>query len=140
MTTNVKKLEENSKTNQLDEVQEIIKSQEMIDRIIVANSDSIKRLDIEIAKLERKKEADEPLKDKKEADVKDETKRCRYYNKGFCKYEKRCRYFHPQEICQNHLDTLNCNLKGCKKRHPKPANGFKKMLDVKEKIIVISSM
>ena len=109
-----------------NQVQEIIKSQEMIDRIIVANSDSIKRLDIEIAKLERKKEADEPLKDKKEADVKDETKRCRYYNKGFCKYEKRCRYFHPQEICQNHLDTLNCNLKGCKKRHPKVCKWFQK--------------
>ena len=62
LNTSVNKLEENAKMDQYDEVQEIIKSQEMIDRIIVANSDSIKRLDREIAKLEREKVADHPVK------------------------------------------------------------------------------
>jgi hypothetical protein len=62
-------------------------------------SGRIKKLNSELAKVQdeikvvenkvvEKKGVDEPLKDKKEAEVKDETKRCRYYNKGFCKYKK----------------------------------------------------
>ena len=53
-------------------------------------------------------------------------KKCRYFNKGYCKYKGRCRYFHPQQICQNHMDTLDCKLKGCKKRHPKVCKWFRK--------------
>ena len=41
--------------------------------------------------------------------------KCKYYNKGFCKYREECNYFHPKDVCQE----VNCNNKKCKKRHPK---------------------
>ena len=46
-----KKVEERSENDQNDEVQNIVKSQEVIEIIIAEHSDSIKRLDTEIAQL-----------------------------------------------------------------------------------------
>ena len=31
-------------------------------------------------------------------------KKCRYYDKGYCKYLKKCRYFHPKTFCGTHLE------------------------------------
>ena len=53
-------------------------------------------------------------------------KKCRYYDKGDCKYQRKCRYFHPKEICKSHLQNLNCKLKGCRERHPKACKWFQR--------------
>ena len=44
------------------------------------------------------------------------SQKCRYYNIGYCKFLKsKCRFFHPEEQC----DDGSCDSKDCKKRHPK---------------------
>ena len=45
---------------------------------------------------------------KMDTEKKDETEdesefrkiKCRYFNKGFCKYQKKCRYLHPKNTCR----------------------------------------
>ena len=46
-------------------------------------------------------------------------RRCRYYNRGFCKHTINCRYGHADKICQRYLETQTCNEKQCSDRHPK---------------------
>ena len=44
------------------------------------------------------------------------SKKCRYYNIGYCKFLKsKCNFFHPEEDC----DGESCDKKECNKRHPK---------------------
>ena len=46
-------------------------------------------------------------------------RKCRYYNRGFCKDTIKCRYLHPERICQVYLETQSCQEKQCPDRHPK---------------------
>jgi len=39
---------------------------------------------------------------------------CKFFNRGYCKYLKKCRYFHAKDICEG-----QCNKTECIKRHPK---------------------
>ena len=48
--------------------------------------------------------------------------KCKYYDKGFCKYKKDCDYLHPVETCTNQV----CNTQSCSKRHPKICKYFVK--------------
>ena len=42
-------------------------------------------------------------------------KKCKYFNRGFCKLLNRgCKFNHPTEICEDW-----CEKSGCIKRHPK---------------------
>ena len=38
----------------------------------------------------------------------------------------KCRYFPPEEVCQNYLENPNCNEKKCNRRHPKYCKWYKK--------------
>ena len=49
--------------------------------------------------------------------IQDAEKLCRFHNKGYCKFEEKCRFRHVQKICQ---DGQNCCKKPCSNRHPKP--------------------
>ena len=44
-----------------------------------------------------------------------EKKICFYFDNGFCKYSKSCKFIHPESICG---DT-KCSRKSCEMRHPK---------------------
>ena len=132
-----KQVEERSENDQNDEVQNIVKSQEMIEIIIVEHSDSIKRLDTEIAQLVKAQQkavetkgAPEITIDKKK-EGEDDIKKCRYFNKGYCKYEEKCKFGHPLEICEIHLESLKCTIKGCKRRHPKTCKWFSREVGCK---------
>ena len=46
-------------------------------------------------------------------------KKCKYFNKGRCKYVKRCRNSHPTEICSTYLGGGKCDQSSCQDRHPK---------------------
>ena len=48
-----------------------------------------------------------------------DVKRCKYFNRGHCKYKLKCTFSHPKETCKNVLDGKNCDDKLCKDRHPK---------------------
>ena len=38
-------------------------------------------------------------------------KRCRYFNRGYCKHTIRCRYLHADKICQNISRNTNMQYK-----------------------------
>ena len=98
----------------------------------MANSENLKRIDSEIKEMKNRIIAtpnprEEDMDEGKEAEERNlAIKKCRYFNRGYCKYKSRCKYFHPQQICQDHLETLDCELKGCKNRHPKVWKWFRK--------------
>ena len=57
------KLENRNEASENSEVQEIIDTQKVIDKIIVANSDAIKRMDKEIREITQKQKEDKSKND-----------------------------------------------------------------------------
>ena len=58
----------------------------------------------------------------KEADsdqVKQGKKKCRYFNRGFCKYGENCRFHHPKQMCSEYLQEGICRQWKCQQRHPR---------------------
>ena len=48
------------------------------------------------------------------------SKKCRYDNKGFCKFQKKCKFFHSGKICEKYIQEGKCDLgQSCLCRHPK---------------------
>ena len=85
----VKKLEDQAEKEEKGEIQDIVENQRMVDKIIEENSKAIEKLNKEISKFDNqdlKKEASKHEVEKAETKPKDKEKRCRYYNKGYCKY------------------------------------------------------
>ena len=91
-----------------DEIKEIIDTQKVIEGVIVANGDAIKRIDEEIKELTKKTDVIIQTEEAVGSSSREETregynvssrvtkrKRCRYYNRGYCKYELKCRFIHP---------------------------------------------
>ena len=55
------------------------------------------------------------------------TKKCKYFNRGYCKNVELCPFSHPQEVCQEHLSSGKCSDYGsCQKRHPRECRYWKK--------------
>ena len=50
--------------------------------------------------------------------TKESEKKRRYYNKGYCKYELDCKFYHPESVYENCLLNKSCPERGCTKRHP----------------------
>ena len=46
-------------------------------------------------------------------------KKCRYYNRGYCKKQDAYKFDHPPSICQTFLKHEQCQLRQCQERHPK---------------------
>ena len=55
----------------------------------------------------------------KEKEVKRKRKKCRYYNRGFCKYATKCKFLHPTETCKVYLSDKICDKSDCDFRHQK---------------------
>ena len=102
--------------NQEEEILELIKTQKMLNDSVVTNSEAIKRIDIEIQRLERKD--DSKTEEVNERGIK-ERKKCKFFNRGYCRYKSECRFVHPGEICKIYLEGKKCNDKSCADRHPK---------------------
>ena len=45
--------------------------------------------------------------------------KCRYFDKGFCKYRRKCRYSHPEKTCEQYIKYGQCSEQSCPHRHPK---------------------
>ena len=114
----VNKLEEKVDKNQNAEIQEIIKTQKNLDELIVANSAAIKSIDSEISKFHNDKAKADSDKHENVETVK-EIKKCKYFNKGHCKYKLACKFEHTREVYETHLRGGKCFGKSCKNRHPK---------------------
>ena len=83
-----------------------------MNEVIVANADAIKRINREMRQKMDNKCDDKTFysgdkADKEAQDIveKKERKKCRYFDKGFCKYKKKCRILHPDGICQEYVET-----------------------------------
>ena len=114
----VKALEEKANKSQNEDIQEILKSQDKLEGIIIANSKAIKQIDEEILRLQTSKTRADTTKTKNN-EAKIEVKKCRYFNRGHCKYKLECRFSHPTEICSKILEGRKCEQHLCKMRHPK---------------------
>ena len=98
-----------------DEIQKILDTQKVIEEIMGANADAIKRIDRELRDLSKKEAVISQEKDSLEkacSDVlegvkKSKRKKCRFFNRGYCKYESKCRFIHQTEICREHLEDNN---------------------------------
>ena len=103
-----------------EEIQELIKTQKMLNDIVVSNSEAIKNIDIEIKRIENEKDASK-VESEKEVDNNKaiKAKKCKYFNRGYCKYKIECRFVHPREICKIYLEGKKGDDKNCKDRHPK---------------------
>ena len=112
------KLEEKVDKTLNAEIQEIIKTQKNVEEMIAANSDAIQCIDSEISKFQNDKAKAASDKHINVETIK-ELKKCKYFNKGHCKYKLACKFAHPREVCENHLRTGKCYEKLCKSRHPK---------------------
>ena len=47
------------------------------------------------------------------------SKKCRHYNRGFCKFGRSCKYYHPKLVCEVYLQDGLCLQRKCPKRHPR---------------------
>ena len=93
----VKKLDE--------EIKSILKEKSNKDESKKEMDDAIKRLEIEILKLKEGENDCESIKEiLKDGDEKKKAHKCRYFNVGYCKYEQKCRFTHPEEICKEYLE------------------------------------
>ena len=118
LKSSVKALEEKSNKSHEEDIKELMNRQETLDEIIKANSEAIKRIDVEIINMKNDKAtADKSDNCDKEAENKD--KKCKYYNRGYCKYKAECKFSHPNKICIVYLEGGRCDMKACKERHPK---------------------
>ena len=42
---------------------------------------------------------------------------CKYHNRGYCKFNRRCRYIHVHNVCETYLKDGDCHMEGCRSRH-----------------------
>ena len=64
----------------------------------------------------------ENIHNKEESDNNPRTggkKKCRYFNRGFCKYGQKCRFYHPRQVCNEFLLEGICRQHKCPQRHPR---------------------
>ena len=89
LRTSVKILEDKIVADHDEENKGIRKKQDMIDSILVENTEAIKRIDSEIQKYQLEKKSH---------------KRCRYFNRGHCRNKSESRFAHPSQSCSKYLE------------------------------------
>ena len=61
----------------------------------------------------------------KHEDKSKNSKRCRYWNRGFCRIGDECKYYHSEEDCQSYMEGGICRDRNCDRRHRKDCRYFK---------------
>jgi hypothetical protein len=144
-------LEEKFKDDKINNLQDILESQETMDAIIVKNSNDI------ILMKKKKEENEELIKSLEEkictidkdiatmttnlqnkferlrievAKVKYENKlkvKCKFFNIGFCRMKENCPFLHKSlDMCDFYKNGTNCQNQNCDDRHPKCCRYFKR--------------
>ena len=112
------------------DVETILEKQKILDKAIVDNSAAITKIDNEILHSSNVKQ-NEIVKDTTKDKTSDKAivnnrKKCRYFNRGYCKYKDKCRYTHPKDICSEHLQSIRCENQDCLGRHPRACKWLSK--------------
>ena len=129
----------------LKDVEEIIDSQEIIDELVVKMSDDIKilqeskninlltieKMDSEITMIkDKEREILESIRDSARGneDGKGLVGKCRYWDRGYCKFRNRCKFVHPPKRCEIFLQGGNVMEKAVTKDIPVVAGFGKDMV------------
>ena len=126
LKTGMIELQEQRKKDHNEEIEEILKNKKVVEDILESHTEAIKRIEKEIVKMENLKNKNDKVQSEAAAndDVEKEERsmfnkrKCRYFDKGFCKFRVKCRYIHPKRICEDYLRNGKCEVPGCKERHP----------------------
>ena len=124
LNAGINEIQAQKKKDPVDEIEEIIENKKVIEENLARHTEAIKRIEEVIVKMEEKlknqdnMETENPNEDQEAKRFKYKEGKCRYYDKGFCKYKSKCRYFHPNQICEEYGRTGNCQGHDCKERHP----------------------
>ena len=84
----------------------------MFEQISDGYKDAIEEIVIKINNLEKENEQHT-------------TKVCRYRNKGFCRRNSECKFYHAESECESFSEDGICVTKNCYKRHPKTCKYWK---------------
>ena len=115
------KVEKMMEKNEKQEIQDILEKQKVLEELLAANAKSIKQIEDEMREMRGKLVEPQVSKETdKDTDKGVEIKKCRYFNRGHCKFKLECRFSHPKEICAKILEVRKCEQHLCKMRHPKP--------------------
>ena len=118
------------------EIKAIMEKQAVLEELIVANTERIKRIDCEVEEIRCKElvaQASKEINTKETNTTNDDLvkevkirkignkslKRCRYFNRGHCKNKGECQFSHLSEICEKYLQEGICQEIPCQSRHPK---------------------
>ena len=112
----VKALEDKVDKTQNQEVKEIMENQKMLEDLLKANSEAIRKIDSDIIRIQNENFANQK---KEEENSKERLKKCKFFNSGHCKYKVKCKFSHPSETCQIYLEGGKCDRKLCEHKHPK---------------------
>ena len=82
------------------------KNQKIIEETIGKVVNGIKSIDDKIQLLNLK-----------ERESEERVRKCLYYNKGFCKLQKNCPFFHPENLCPQFEKEGICLKTICRDRH-----------------------
>ena len=114
------------------EVKDIAEKQARLDELVVVNKESIIRIDKEMEEMKNSGFGSQSSRGNHTEEVKGAsekgivTKKCRYYDKGYCKYASKCRYSHPKEMCRTYKESKRCKDRGCGGRHPRACKWFQR--------------
>ena len=85
----VEKMEKNLEPIENIDIREIVEMQSALDKLFEANSNSIRKVENQIREMESEKTKgakDAEVEEVREVELKNGIKKCRYFNKGYCKY------------------------------------------------------
>ena len=119
LKSKVESLEKRSEENKKDDLKVLIDKQKAVDEAIAANSAAILVIDKEIQVLRKGTVGKGTTEGSEGVDLDKSVRKCRYYDRGHCKYKCGCKYFHPKNICKEYVNNKKCERKQCLDRHPK---------------------
>ena len=114
---NTEDAEESLQDDSNSEIDNIYQEIEMIKEELEDEKLKVVMLEEAIIKKNKLIETLESKIKKEETGTMQETKKCRYWNRGFCREGKSCKFSHPNEDCKNFLETGKCKERECRQRH-----------------------
>ena len=101
----------------LSEGTEIINNFKLLEEQVYANKEVLSKIEND----SKRDQSLEPVEHENSTQKgKNDERRCKFWNAGYCKFKKDCQFSHPVVICS----VVACLDKSCRKRHPKPCKNL----------------
>ena len=86
---------------------------------ITENKDTLTKIEVDFEDIKNIKKDESS---KQSFVQENDQKRCKWWNRGYCKFKQQCPFLHPKEICIEE----KCVNKDCQKRHPNNCKNYEK--------------